>query len=189
MINFSFIKNFYLKESEKLDWLKKPKIAVLKGEDNHYTWFPDGQLNLYENCITKYLKKKSSKTAIITIDKNKDIKKYNYNDIDKRVNNVANYIIQSSSKKNLKIMIHASASIESAVLMLACAKLGLHFSVIFEELEALGIKNRLKIFKPNIFFTRVYKKNFSRKIDFKLPIKTKFIFGKDIKKVLDEKKK
>ena len=76
MINFNFIKNFYLKESEKLDWLKKPKIAVLKGKDNHYTWFPDGQLNLYENCITKYLKKKSSKTAIITVDKNKDIKKY-----------------------------------------------------------------------------------------------------------------
>ena len=44
MINFNFIKNFYLKESEKLDWLKKPKIAVLKGKDNHYTWFPDGQL-------------------------------------------------------------------------------------------------------------------------------------------------
>ena len=57
MINFNFIKNFYLKESEKLDWLKKPKIAVLKGKDNHYSWFPDGQLNLYENCITKYQKK------------------------------------------------------------------------------------------------------------------------------------
>ena len=42
MINFNFIKNFYLKESEKLDWLKKPKIAVQKDNDNHYTWFPDG---------------------------------------------------------------------------------------------------------------------------------------------------
>ena len=43
-------------------------------------------------------------------------------------------------------MIHASASIESATLMLACAKLGLHFSVIFEELESLGIKNRIKLY-------------------------------------------
>jgi len=188
MINFNFIKNFYLKESEKLDWLKKPKIAVLKGKDNHYSWFPDGQLNLYENCITKYQKKKSGKTAIITVDKNKDIIKYNYNDIDKRVNNVANYITQSSSKKDLKIMIHASASIESAVLMLACAKLGLHFSVIFEELEALGIENRLKIFKPNIFFTRVCKKDFLKKIHFKSSIKTKFMYGEELKKILNEKK-
>jgi acetyl-CoA synthetase len=180
--------NFYLKESRKLDWLKKPKIAIRKDKNNHYTWFPDGQLNLYENCITKYLKKKRNKIAIITVDKNKDIKKYNFNDIDKKVNNVANYIKQSSSKKNLKIMIHASASIESAVLMLACAKLGLHFSVIFEELEALGIKNRLKIFKPNIFFTRIYEKEFLKKIYFKPSITTKFIYGKDLKKILNKKK-
>jgi acyl-coenzyme A synthetase/AMP-(fatty) acid ligase len=55
--------------------------------------------------------------------------------------------------------------------MLACAKLGLHFSVIFEELEALGIKNRIKIFKPNIFFTRLYKKDFLKKWDLRNIIK------------------
>ena len=188
MINkLNSLKAFYLKESKKLDWLKEPKIAIRQDKNNHYTWFPDGQLNLYENCITKYLKKKSNKIAIITVDKNKDIKKYNLSEIDRKVNNAANYIKQLSPKKNLKIMIHASASIESAVLMLACAKLGLHFSVIFEELEALGIKNRLKIFKPNIFFTRIHKKNFLEKIKFGLPITTKFIYGKDIKKILDKK--
>jgi len=189
MINkLNSLKAFYLKESKKLDWLKEPKIAIRQDKNNHYTWFPDGQLNLYENCITKYLKKKPNKIAIITVDKNKDIKKYNLSEIDRKVNNAANYIQQLSPKKNLRIMIHTSASIESAVLMLACAKLGLHFSVIFEELEALGIKNRLKIFKPNIFFSRIYKKNFLDKIKFRLPITTKFIFGKDIKKILDKKK-
>ena len=31
MINkFNSIKNFYLKESKKLDWLKKPKIVIRK---------------------------------------------------------------------------------------------------------------------------------------------------------------
>ena len=53
-----YFKNYYLKETEKLDWFKKPKIAIRKDENNHYTWFPDGQINLYENCITKNLKKK-----------------------------------------------------------------------------------------------------------------------------------
>ena len=36
--------------------------------------------------------------------------------------------------------------------MFTCAKLGWHFSVIFEELESLGIKNRIKLFRLNIFF-------------------------------------
>ena len=52
-------------------------------------------------------------------------------------------------------MIHASASIESSILMLASAKLGIHFSVIFEELEELGIRNRVQLFKPNIFFISI----------------------------------
>ena len=42
-------------------------------------------------------------------------------------------------------MIHSSASLESSILMLSCAKLGIHFSVIFEELETLGIYNRIKL--------------------------------------------
>ena len=180
-----YFKNYYLKESEKLDWFKKPKIIIKKNRTNRYAWFPDGQINVYENCITKNLKKNS--TAIITVDKKKKIKKYTFKEIDKKVNRIANYIKQSSKKKDLKIMIHASASIESAVLMLACAKLGLHFSVIFEELEALGIKNRIKLFRPNIFFSRISQKFFFRRMGFKTYNKIKFIYGDNLVKIINKK--
>ena len=36
-------------------------------------------------------------------------------------------------------MIHSSSSVESAVSMLACAKLGILFCVIFEDLEKIAI--------------------------------------------------
>ena len=155
--NNDFI-NYYLRETEKLVWFKKPKIVFKKNENNHYAWFPDGQLNLYENCISNNLKKRQNKTAIITVNQNKEIRKYSFIQIDKKVNKISNYIKKISTKKKLRIMIHASASLESAVLMFTCAKLGLHFSVIFEELESLGIQNRIKLFKPNIFFLDFQKK-------------------------------
>ena len=85
-------------------------------------------------------------------------------------------------------MIHASASIESAVLMLACAKLGLHFSVILEELESLGIKNRIKLFKPNIFFSRLPKFSFFSKMGFKTLNNIKFVYGENLKKIINKKK-
>ncbi len=37
------------------------EYEIRKDENNHYTWFQDGQINLYENCITKNLKKKKKK--------------------------------------------------------------------------------------------------------------------------------
>ena len=183
----NLFKNHYLKEAKKLNWHTVPKIAFKKEKNNHYNWFPDGKINLYENCITKNLKKKN-KIAIITVNQKKEIKKYSYGEIDKRVNKIVNYLKKFSNKKKTKIMIHSSASLESAILMLACAKLGLHFSVIFEELEVTGIKNRIKLFKPNIFFSRLSKEKFFNKMGFKKYHKIKFLFKENIEKILAQKK-
>ena len=102
---------------------------------------------------------------------------------------MAYYIRRISNKKKIKIMIHASASIESAVLMLASAKLGLHFSVIFEELEAMGIKNRIRLFKPSIFFSKLSQKSFFNKMGFKTYNKVNFVYGEHLKDIIDNKKK
>lgn len=61
------------------------------------------------------------------------------------------------------MMIHSSSTIESAISMLACAKLGIHFSVVFEELEEEAILKRIKLFKPHIIFTRQDEKKFKLK--------------------------
>ncbi len=181
---------YYLRESEKLSWFKKPKKIVKVSENNKYIWFPDGRINLYQNCVSDYLKKTTkNKTAIITITEKKKFYKYTYHQIDKKVNNMAKYLLNYLKKKKLKVMIHASASIESAVLMLACSKLGIHFSVIFQELEGIGIYNRIKLFKPDIFFTRLSEENFKKKSKFKTTFKIKYIFGNEIKKIILNKKK
>ena len=72
MLKFNNFTNYYLKETEKLVWFKKPKVVIKKNENNHYAWFPDGQLNLYENCISNNLKRQN-KTAIITVNQNKEL--------------------------------------------------------------------------------------------------------------------
>ena len=156
----SNFKKYYLKQIDKLFWFQKPKIILTKENDNNYNWFPDGKINVYYNCITINLNKNTHKTAIITINQKNKINKYSFKKIDELVNLLGLYLKKISKKKNLKIMIHSSASLESAIMMLACAKLGYHFSVIFEELESVGIENRIKIFKPDIFFTRTKKKFF-----------------------------
>ena len=185
--NNILFKDHYLKQAEKLIWYIKPKVVFKKGKNNHYSWFPDGKINLYENCITRNLNK-INKVAIITVNQKKEIKKYSFGEIDKRVNKVAGYLKRLSRRKKIKVMIHSSASLDSAIFMLACAKLGLHFSVIFEELESIGIKKRIKLFKPNIFFSRLQRKKFFNKMGFIKYSKIKFIFKENIVKILNQKK-
>ena len=84
---------------------------------------------------------------------------------------------------NTKIIIHGSASIETTVTMMACAKLGLHFSVIFEDLAPEAISKRIKLIKPALFITRIEKKKFEKKFFRGLNYRNnlKFIFLKNLK--------
>ena len=68
-------------------------------------------------------------------------------------------------------MIHASASLESSISMLSCTKLGIHFSVIFEDLAPEAILKRISLFKPDIFFSSFTKKIFKKSIFKKNKIK------------------
>jgi acetyl-CoA synthetase len=174
---------YYLKYSNYILWKKKPlNVIKIDYKENRHEWFSDGILSSYENLITRNLEKKfNNKNAIITVSKNKIIKSFTYDEIDKRVNQLIYYFL-NLKKKNIRVMIHASASIESAIIMLACSKLGFHFSVIFEDLEKIGLSNRINLFKPNIIFTRQSKQKF--KIDLKKKKNIKIFYQKDIEKAM-----
>jgi len=144
-------KNFWLDRAKNLIlWNIPPKIEYLK-HNNYYKWFPDGKINLYENCILRHLKKNKNKTAIITLNEMKELIKYSYEDVHFLTLNFEKKFFNKNKK--LRVMIHASAGIESAVSMLTCLKNGFHFCVIFEDLEKLAIKKRIKIFKPDLILT------------------------------------
>ena len=170
-------KKFWLKNVTKLlSWKKIPKIEYLRF-NNYFKWFPDGKINLYENCITRHLKKKKNKTAIITIDKDKSLKKYSFQDVHLLT---LGFEKKFFNRKKLRVIIHSSAGIESAISMLACLKNGFHFCVIFEDLEKIAINKRISIFKPDLILTHspnIFKSSSKIKIiNFK-----KFNFKKIIK--------
>ena len=181
------INDFWLKQSNLIKWAQKPTFAFKKKKDNYVDWYPDGKINVYENCITRNINLGfGKKIAIHCIDKNKQIKNYTYNEINERVNSFSNILISQIKNKDLsscRVMIHASASIDSAISMLSCTKLGLHFSVIFEDLAPEAISKRILLFKPDLFFSsfpkKIFLKNIKKKI--KLKKKIKFLYFKELK--------
>ncbi len=179
------INNFWLKQSKLVEWYKKPSIAFKRKRNNFIEWFPDGKLNIFYNCITKNIKLNlGEKIAIYFVNENQEIKSFTYNDLDKKVKCFSNFILQKLKNKkisNSKIIIHSSASIEATISMLTCAKLGIHFSVIFEDLAAEAISKRISLLKPDLFISRFEEKKFKKQILDKINLKNKikFIFLKN----------
>ena len=187
------INNFWLEQSNLVEWYQKPSFAFKKKKNNYVDWYPDGKINIFDNCVSKNIKLGlGKKIAIYCVNKKKEIKSYTYDEINKKVNLFSNIIeVQLKNRKisTCKIMIHASASIESSISMLSCSKLGIHFSVIFEDLAWEAISKRISLLKPDIFFSsckkEIFKKTILRKIKFHKKIK--FIFFDELK-YLNKKK-
>ena len=156
------ILNYWLKKASILKWDKFPKKSLqMKG--NKFEWFGDGKLNLTYNCVeANIIKGLGNKVAIHDVDKFLNIKSYTYNDLKKEINKYENLISKFTSYKvkNKNIMIHMSASIETASLMLASAKIGSFFSVVFDNLPSKAIKLRIKLLKPRFFFTKFKNRRF-----------------------------
>ena len=116
---------FWKNQSKLLDWHKKPKKIFEKKSDNSFRWYLEGKLNIYHNLILQHKLKNPNKVAITTLSKNYDINTYTYKQLDELVNIFLNNLL--SKKKIKKVMIHSSASIDSSISMLSCAKAGIFF--------------------------------------------------------------
>lgn len=169
-------KNFWIKNSKIIDWKTEPYKPYVRKKNYFVTWFPGARLNIFENCITKHYRSKSkNKIAIFFVNKKKKIKSYSYKQLYFFVNNFAKTLKKKINHSlNSKIVIHGSSSIETTVAMFACVKLGIHFSVIFEDLAAEAIEKRVELIKPNLFITRFDKRVFNKQILSKIKKKTKF---------------
>lgn len=170
-----------------ISWKKKP-TTILKKIKNRYSWFTNGELNIYSNCVIKNLKKNRSKTAVIFVNKDQKIKKLSYDDLYNGVENFSKIIDTYKKKKIFKVAIHASASPESVISMLACCKMSVIFTVIFEDLPSDSILTRLNIFKPDLFISRTDTDNLKNNI-LKVLEKYKKISKKKIELIYFSQKK
>ena len=160
------ILKYWKRKINILHWKKKPKSILKIKKNNFFEWYKDGKINLTYNCIENNLRRGfGEKKSIIFFDRNFVRKEYSYNELSNLVNSFANILEKKLKDKiNPTVLIHGSASIETSVSMLACSKLGFHFSVLFEDLPNKAIKLREKILKPELIISRKNnEKNFSNK--------------------------
>ena len=59
--------------------------------------------------------------------------------------------IFKGKKYHKKVMIQASSNLDTILIILSCVKLGVEYSVIFNDIENEGIEKRIKLFKPNLY--------------------------------------
>ncbi|MCE4612953.1 MAG: acetate--CoA ligase [Desulfurococcales archaeon] len=144
---------FWASVARELEWLREFSKVYERGDYPHvYRWFPGGLTNISYLALDRHVKgARKNKVAYIwegePVDEKgapREVRKLTYYDLWREVNRVA-YILSRmfNLKKGDKIAIYLPMIPELPIFMLAAARLGVIFTVVFAGFTAENLATRI----------------------------------------------
>jgi acetyl-CoA synthetase len=154
-------REFWAGIASEIDWFRKWDKVLDDSNPPFYKWFAGGELNASYLCLDRHVKtSRKNKVAIIwegepmEDGKPKDVRKLTYNDLYREVNRVA-YMLKNKYqiKSGDVIGIYLPMIPELPIFMLAAARLGATFCVVFSGFSADAISERMNDAEAKIVIT------------------------------------
>ncbi|MDO8517036.1 MAG: AMP-binding protein [Nanoarchaeota archaeon] len=153
--------------------------------------FQANKLNIIESCVDRHAKKNPNKLAFVFEFENKSIKKYTYKELEKEVNQFANYLNSLKIKKNSRIFLFLPKLPEMYIAFLAVIKQGSIAVPLFEAFQSEGLDLRLQRGDADVLITnKELTKRLSKEVKKKIKTLKNIIIidDQDFKKKLEKQK-
>ncbi|MFW9828530.1 MAG: acetate--CoA ligase [Candidatus Thorarchaeota archaeon] len=149
------MEGFWDEQAKNLDWIKLYDKVWEKTDLFPGKWFVGGKLNVSYNALDRHVKAgKGEKTALIwEADEPGNVRKFSYNELLKEVNKVANGMKKLGLKKGDRVTIWLPMIPELAIIMLACARIGVIHSIVFGGFSKEAVKDRIEDSDSRLLFT------------------------------------
>ncbi len=135
---------FYDSAAWILDWYSRWDSILDKRDEPYYRWYINGKLNLCYNAVDRHANGgRRNKAAYIWVNENGAEKIVTYRGLYKRVNALARAMLEMGIRKGDRIAIYLPMIIEEPVAMLAAARIGAVFTVIFSGFGKEAIAERV----------------------------------------------
>jgi len=148
---------FWAEHGKRVDWIKpftKVKNTTYDYNALSIKWFEDGELNASANCLDRHLESRGDQTAIIFEgDDPSDSRNVSYRELHEQVCKFANVLKSQGVKKGDVVTIYMPMIVETAVVMLACTRIGAIHSVVFGGFSPEAVASRVVNGKSSIVIT------------------------------------
>ena len=134
---------------DRLAWRSAPRQG-LEGDfhgvdDASVAWFADGELNVTESCLDRHVGPRGEQVALLWEgDEPGEVRRLTYAELHAEVCRCANALRELGVKKGERVVIYMGMVPETAVAMLACARLGAVHSVVFGGFSAEALRDRVR---------------------------------------------
>ena len=139
---------FWAEQGKRIDWIKpysKIKDVSYALNDLHIRWYEDGVLNASANCLDRHLIDRADQTAIIHEGDDPSVSRHiTYRELHLETCKFANVLKSQGVAKGDIVTIYMPMVPETAVAMLACARIGAVHSVVFGGFSPDALAARVK---------------------------------------------
>lgn len=145
---------FWGRRLNNLDWVRQPAVILDQSKPNLSRWFTDGLLNITYNLIDRHAAKHPDRVAIIYEGPiAKEVKTMTYGQLLDAVSKLAGAMSELGLRKGDCAMVYMPMILESAVAVLACARLGVIHSVVFGGFSSKELAHRIQDCNAKIVLT------------------------------------
>jgi len=145
---------FWEEHANILDWYKKWDKVLDESNAPFYRWFVNGKLNVSYNAIDRnVLHGKRNQAAYIWIAENGQEYILTFCGLMKRVNAFAKALLAAGLKKGDTIVIYLPMIPELPIAMLAAARIGVIFSVVFSGFGSEALASRINDSRARLLVT------------------------------------
>ena len=136
---------FWAEQAERLDWGRKWDQVLDWSNPPFAKWFVGGTLNAAVNCVDRHVDAgKADKVAIHWVgEPEDDTRDLTYGQLRDEVCRAANALTELGVRKGDRVAIYMPMIPETAIAMLACARLGAPHTVVFGGFSADALASRV----------------------------------------------
>ena len=139
---------FWAEQGQRIDWIKpytQVRDVSYAADDLHIRWYQDGQLNVSANCLDRHLETRGEQAAIIWEgDDPAESLTITYRQLYEKVCRFANGLKSLGVQRGDVVTLYMPMIPESAVAMLACARIGAVHSVVFGGFSPDALAGRIE---------------------------------------------
>ncbi|AXK73109.1 acetate--CoA ligase [Lysobacter sp. TY2-98] len=140
--------SYWGRMAQRLDWFRAPtriRDVSFAHDDFRIRWYADGELNVSVNCLDRHLATKGDRTALIfePDDPSQPAQRVSYHELHARVCRLGNALRNLGVRKGDRVTIYMPMTVDAAVAMLACARIGAIHSVVFGGFAPQSIADRI----------------------------------------------
>lgn len=148
--------DYWTNVANTFQWKKKwDSLQTGNFHDVNVEWFKGALLNITENCLDRHLEKRRNQKALIfePNNPNEASQFYTYGELHLSVSRFANLLLKKGVKKGDIVCFYMGMTPELMMGILACARIGATFSVVFGGFSPQSLRGRLEDSKAKIIIT------------------------------------